>query len=100
MADTSPPPKVNFVWLINKSGQLMYSRDFASPGGRVISENERITWASALHGFLALSKELSPVQDSAAAEIIETQEYADRASDYRFDSHVRNARGGADVGAV
>ena len=53
----------------------MYSRDFSSPGGRVISENKRITWASALHGFLALSKELSPIQDSGAAEIIETAEY-------------------------
>ena len=69
------PTRVNFVWLINKAGQLMYSRDFANPGGRAIGENEKITWASALHGLLALSKELSPVQDCGPAEVIETSEF-------------------------
>eukprot|EP00759_Apiculatamorpha_spiralis_P007060 PhF_6_TR1418/c0_g1_i3/m.2482/K20303/TRAPPC4, TRS23; trafficking protein particle complex subunit 4 len=51
----------------------MYGRDFGS--GRHLSDNERITWAAALHGFMALSQELSPVQDSSPTEVIETQEF-------------------------
>eukprot|EP00760_Papus_ankaliazontas_P002548 PhM_4_TR11098/c0_g1_i1/m.42844/K20303/TRAPPC4, TRS23; trafficking protein particle complex subunit 4 len=86
-----PPSRIYFIWLINKSGTLMYSRDFAPIGitssttttstgsspttAAPISENQRITLASIIHGLLELSKGMSPVHGSGPMEIMDCTDF-------------------------
>ena len=65
------PPGVHSVWIINKSGGLVFQRNYADIPA--IDTNETLRLASIWHSLHAISVELSPVEGCTGIELLETE---------------------------
>eukprot|EP01006_Ploeotia_vitrea_P044734 TRINITY_DN66859_c5_g2_i1.p2 TRINITY_DN66859_c5_g2~~TRINITY_DN66859_c5_g2_i1.p2 ORF type:complete len:137 (+),score=1.88 TRINITY_DN66859_c5_g2_i1:44-454(+) len=60
------------LWVINKTGGLIFDREFAS-GLPELSTNAFLKFASAFHTQHAIAAQLSPVPDCKGIEVIEAE---------------------------
>ncbi|KAI8908026.1 Sybindin-like protein [Gorgonomyces haynaldii] len=60
------------VLVINKSGGLIYNRDFGN-GIAKLSSNEYLVLAGTFHGVHAITCQISPVAGSQGIELLESQ---------------------------
>jgi hypothetical protein len=67
------PPGVHSVWVINKSGGLVYQKNYADVPG--IDTNETLRLASIWHSLHAISAQLSPVEGCTGIELLETEHF-------------------------
>ena len=67
------PPGVHSVWVINKSGGLVYQKNYAAVPG--IDTNETLRLASIWHSLHAISAKLSPVEGCTGIELLETEHF-------------------------
>ena len=67
------PPGVHSVWVINKSGGLVYQKNYADVPE--IDTNETLRLASIWHSLHAISAQLSPVEGCTGIELLETEHF-------------------------
>lgn len=70
---TAVPPGVHSIWVINKSGGLVYQKSYADVPA--IDTNETLRLASIWHSLHAISAQLSPVEGCLGIELLETQNF-------------------------
>lgn len=67
------PPGVHSVWIINKSGGLVFQKNYADVP--TIDTNETLRLASIWHSLHAISVQLSPVEGCTGIELLETEHF-------------------------
>ena len=65
------PPGVHSVWIINKSGGLVFQKNYADVP--TIDTNETLRLASIWHSLHTISVQLSPVEGCTGIELLETE---------------------------
>ena len=90
-ATPSVPPGVHSIWIINKSGGLVYQKTYADVP--TIDTNETLRLASIWHSLHAISAQLSPVDGCTGIELLETENFDLRCIQTKRDRIAHTASG-------